>query len=64
MVAYVVYAERFGWTPEQVDRLTVEQDDWLIPIAQAFDAEREYREKKAQEAAERKARAKQNVTGS
>lgn len=58
MTAYVIYAERWGWTPSQVDELTLEQEDWLIPIAQAFDQEREYREKKAQESAERKAKAK------
>jgi hypothetical protein len=58
MTAYVLYAERWGWTPGQVDQLTIEQDDWLLPIAQAFDAEKAYREKKAQEAAERKAKAK------
>ena len=63
MMAYAMYAERWQWTPSQVDELSLEQDDWLMPIAQAFDAEREYREKKAQEAAERKARAKKNVTG-
>ena len=63
MLSYAIYAERWQWTPAQVDSLTIEQEDWLIPIAQAFDAERDYREKKSQEAADRKSRAKQNVTG-
>jgi hypothetical protein len=26
-------ADRFGWTPEQVDNLPVETADWLIAIA-------------------------------
>lgn len=56
MVSYVVYAERWHWTPAQVDDLTLEQDDWLIPIAHAMDREREYRQKKEREAAERKAK--------
>ena len=60
MLSYAIYAERFGWTPEQVDRLTVEQDDWLVPIAIAMDKERERQEKKAIDEAERKAKAKKN----
>jgi hypothetical protein len=60
MLTYALYAERFGWTPEQVDQLTVEQDDWLMPIAAALDSERERREKKAVDDAERKAKAKKN----
>lgn len=60
MLTYALYADRFGWTPEQVDRLTVEQDDWLMPIASALDNERERREKKAMDEAERKAKANKN----
>lgn len=56
MLTYALYAERFGWTPEQVDRLTVEQDDWLMPIAAALDSERARQEKKAIDEAERKAK--------
>lgn len=26
------YAERFGWTPEQVDRVPAWLDDWMIPL--------------------------------
>jgi hypothetical protein len=26
-------AERFGWTPEQVDNLPAETADWLLAIA-------------------------------
>lgn len=63
MIPYVIYAERWHWTPEQVDSLTLEQDDWLIPIAQAMDDEREYREKKASAAAERAAKAKKRLGG-
>lgn len=61
MLRYVVYAERWGWTPEQVDSLTIEQEDWLIPIAQAMDAEQDKREKRARADAERKAKAKRNA---
>jgi hypothetical protein len=60
MVAYAMYAERWHWTPEQVDQLTLEQEDWLMPIAMALDEEKAYREQKATEAAERKAKAKRN----
>lgn len=60
MVAYVTYAEKFGWTPQQVDQLTVDQDDWLMPVMYAIDAERAYKEKKHAEAQERKAKAKQS----
>lgn len=59
MVAYVTYAEKFGWTPQQVDQLTIEQDDWLVPIMHAIDEQRAYAQKKAAEAQERKAKAKQ-----
>lgn len=56
MLSYTVYAERWRWTPAQVDELTLEQDDWLIPIALAMDREREYRQEKERKAAERKSR--------
>ncbi len=58
MIHYVTYAEKFGWTPEQVDQLTIGQDDWLIPIMHAIDGQREYAQKKAAEAQERKDKAK------
>ena len=58
MVAYATYAEKFNWTPQQVDQLTIEQDDWLLPILNAVQAQRSYNEQKAAEAAERKAQAK------
>lgn len=54
MLSYALYAERWHWTPEQVDNLTLEQDDWLLPIADAMDREREYREEKERRKAERK----------
>jgi len=59
MVGYAAYAEKTGWTPQQVDQLTIEQDDWLMPIFHAVDRERAYKQKKADEAAERKAKAQQ-----
>jgi len=30
-------AERFGWTPEQVDNLPAGTADWLIAIARTVD---------------------------
>jgi hypothetical protein len=30
---YYTMAERFGWTPEQVDNLPASTADWLIAIA-------------------------------
>ena len=60
MVAYATYAEKLHWTPQQVDQLTIEQDDWLMPILNAVDDQRAYNDKKAAEAAERKANAKQD----
>lgn len=57
MVGYAAYAEKLQWTPQQVDQLTVRQDDWLMPILKAMDDEREYRERKASEASQRKDKA-------
>lgn len=62
MVGYVTYAEEFGWTPQQVDQLTAQQDDWLIPVLHAIKAQRDYQQQKAQDAQERKAKA-QRVRG-
>lgn len=53
MVAYVTYAEKFGWTPQQVDQLTIGQDEWLMPIKNALDKQRAYEQKKSQESAQR-----------
>jgi hypothetical protein len=64
MVGYAAYAEKLHWTPQQVDQLTIEQDDWLMPILHAVDAERAYKEQKAQDQAARAAKAKQNKGGS
>ena len=58
MVGYATYAEKFGWTPQQVDQLTAEQDDWLIPVMHAIDSQREYQQQKAADAQERKSKAK------
>tara|TARA_R110000868_G_C10582674_1_gene738779 strand:+ start:304 stop:423 length:120 start_codon:yes stop_codon:yes gene_type:complete len=30
-------AERFGWTPEQVDNLPAEMADWVLAIARTVD---------------------------
>lgn len=60
MVAYATYAKKLGWTPQEVDQLTIEQDDWIMPILGAIDEEQAYRERKAAEAAERKDKAKRS----
>ena len=60
MVAYATYAEKFHWTPEQVDRLTTGQEDWILPIITAIEDQRSYNEKKAAEARERQAKAQQS----
>lgn len=60
MVRYATYAERLGWTPQQVDQLTLEQDAWLMPILGAIDAERAYQQKKADEARQRAAKSQAN----
>lgn len=32
LLRYTVYAKNFGWTPQQVNELTIEQDLYLLPI--------------------------------
>jgi len=34
---YFQMADRFGWTPEQVDNLPAKQADWLLSIASTVD---------------------------
>jgi len=34
---YYQMAERFGWTPQQVDDLPAKTADWLIAIARTVD---------------------------
>jgi hypothetical protein len=34
---YYTMAERFGWTPEQVDNLPANTADWLLAIAATVD---------------------------
>ena len=34
---YYTMAERFGWTPDQVDNLPTETADWLMAIATTVD---------------------------
>lgn len=58
MVAYSTYAEKFHWTPAQVDQLTTGQEDWILPILNLIEEQRSYNDKKAMEAQERKAEAK------
>lgn len=58
MVGYATYAEKLGWTPKQVDELTIGQEDWLLPILSAVESQRSYNDQKALEAEERKAEAK------
>jgi hypothetical protein len=48
---YAVYAELRGWTPAQVDDLTLEQDAWLIPIWEAMGRAREHEQKRREKEA-------------
>lgn len=34
---YFIMAERFGWTPEQVDNLPAGTADWILAIAGVVD---------------------------
>lgn len=51
---YVIYAERFGWTPGQVNELPLAVEPWVLPISDALNAERERRAEKAREDAQKK----------
>jgi hypothetical protein len=35
--AYFKFADRFGWTPNQVDDLPANRADWLLAIADTLD---------------------------
>jgi hypothetical protein len=44
---YYQFADRFGWTPEQVDELPAGRADWLLAIANTVEqAKIEQMEKK------------------
>ena len=34
---YVAYAERYQWTPDQVDMLPATVEPWILPIAATLD---------------------------
>jgi hypothetical protein len=34
---YFKFADRFGWTPEQVDNLPAAKADWILAIADAVE---------------------------
>lgn len=57
---YAVYGELRGWTPEQVDNLTLDQDTYLIPVWEAMgrarEREQKRREREAQDAQNRRKR--------
>ncbi|MFE7930752.1 hypothetical protein ACFU6S_18815 [Streptomyces sp. NPDC057456] len=52
---YVMYAERWQWTPEQVDRLPVWLDSRMHHVAEIFDELRDDARRRAEEQAEREA---------
>ncbi|MEU6347234.1 hypothetical protein ABZ883_40580 [Streptomyces sp. NPDC046977] len=52
---YVWYAERYRWTPEQVDALPAWLDSVIPDVAALFDEVREDAQEQAQRDAERKA---------
>lgn len=49
-----MYAQRFNWTPQQVDELPLDVEPWLVPIVSAMEAEQVRRSEAAQKAAEKK----------
>ncbi|MFJ5217166.1 hypothetical protein ACIP98_20890 [Streptomyces sp. NPDC088354] len=53
---YAWYAERYRWTPAQVDELPAWLDTVLPELAQLFDEVREEAREQAQRDAERQAR--------
>ncbi len=44
---YYTMAERFGWTPDQVDNLPANTADWLIAIAATVEKSRAERAENA-----------------
>jgi hypothetical protein len=52
----VWFAEHYGWTPDQVDKLPLHLSDWYMPISGAIAKERDRREESAMEAAIAKAK--------
>jgi hypothetical protein len=40
---YVMFAERYGWTPDEVDNVPLYLEPWILPISDAIDEERERR---------------------
>lgn len=54
-----MFAERYGWTPEQVDNLPLDVAPWIMPIAHAIDAERERRQEQERLAREAQQSVKQ-----
>ncbi len=53
---YVLYADRFGWTPDQVDNLPLKFRRWCLPIANAIDEEHHRRHEEAVAKAAKKAK--------
>lgn len=48
---YVIYARKFGWTPEQVDAMPASVERWFFPIDAAIEADADRRIKAEQAAA-------------
>jgi hypothetical protein len=45
-----MYAEKWGWTPDQVDALRLDVEPWLFPVADAFQREWKRRNPKPKDA--------------
>lgn len=42
-LTYAIYAKRFGWTPQQVDAMPLEVEQWMLPILSVIDEVEEKR---------------------
>lgn len=48
-----MYAEEFGWTPDQVDAIPLRLEPWIMPIHTAIQADITRRQAEAVEAAKK-----------
>jgi hypothetical protein len=60
---YVAYAQKFGWTPAQVDDLPLHLEPWIFPVMNAIEADIARKDAAAQEAAQKAAEKKPGRNG-
>jgi hypothetical protein len=53
---YVAFARRFGWTPEQVDKIPLRVEGWIWPMMSALDEWEEKEQERRQRDQERRAK--------